>query len=44
MSQVPNVGLKELLIEAIVSSHQEGMAHCFGVPSFLIYVRLINAD
>jgi hypothetical protein len=42
ISQVPNVGLEELLIDAIFFSHQEGMAHYFDVPSFLIYVRVIN--
>jgi len=41
-SQVPNVGLEELLIDAIFSSHREGMAHRFDVQSFRIYVRVTN--
>jgi hypothetical protein len=41
-SQVPNVGLEELLIDAIFSSHQKGMSHRFNVQSFLIYIRVTN--
>jgi hypothetical protein len=41
-SQVSNVGLEELLIDAIFSSQREGMAHRFDVQSFRIYVRVTN--
>jgi len=41
ISQVPNVGLEELLIDSIFS-YQEDMAHYFDAPSFLIYVRVIS--
>ena len=39
---MPNVDLEELLIGAIFSSHREGMAHRFDVPSFLIYVCVVS--